>query len=240
MNSARLQRIRREEKAYHEQYFEEHDLYEKDSWLEEPDARVLEYLAMLQDGKPLRLLDLGCGVGRNSIPLARKLQPTGGKVVCVDLLDKALEQLEANSGKYGVKEVIETGRADISEYEVPENTFDYILAASSLEHVRSESALDKVLAGLAAGTKDGGINFILMNTNIREVDAETGEGRETLIELILTKEQALEKLRQAYAGWEELEVSHKPLDIEINRGDTPVIMKTDCLSYAVRKREAGR
>ncbi|SEG43113.1 class I SAM-dependent methyltransferase [Paenibacillus sp. UNC499MF] len=240
MNSARLQRIRREEKAYHEQYFEEHDLYEKDSWLEEPDGRVLAYLEKLQEGNPLQVLDLGCGVGRNSIPLARKLQPTGGKVVCVDLLDKAVEELEANSGKYGVQGLIETGQADISEYKVPENTFDYILAASSLEHVRSEAALEKVLAGLAAGTRDGGINFLLMNTNIREVDAETGGERETLIELILSKEQALEKFRQAYSGWEELEVSHKPLDIEINRGETPVIMKTDCLSYAVRKPQAGR
>ncbi|MFS0838252.1 class I SAM-dependent methyltransferase [Paenibacillus sp. 1P03SA] len=240
MNSARLQRIRREEKAYHEQYFEEHDLYEKDSWLEEPDGRVLAYLEKLQEGKPLQVLDLGCGVGRNSIPLARKLRPAGGKVVCVDLLDKAVEDLEANSGKYGVQDLIETGQADISEYEVPEKTFDYILAASSLEHVRSEAALEKVLAGLAAGTRDGGINFILMNTNIREVDAETGAERETLIELILSKEQALEKFRKAYSGWEELEVSDKPLDIEINRGETPVIMKTDCLSYAVRKPQAGR
>ncbi|MVP00249.1 class I SAM-dependent methyltransferase [Paenibacillus lutrae] len=235
MEKNRLQHIRKEEKEYHEQYYEEHELYEEDSWIEEPDERMLDYIAKLQTGRPLKALDLGCGNGRNSIPLARELKGDGGRVTCVDLLDKALDQLKDYSVEYRVEDVIRTEQADISVYEVRPGEYDFILAASSLEHVRSETDLDHLLVRLREGTRDGGINYINMNTGIEEYDLTTGEKRETLIELVLTKEQALQKLRGSYDGWEELHASHKPIEFEINRGEAPVMMKADCVSFAVRK-----
>lgn len=51
MNTARLQRIREEEKQYHEDCFEQHRLYNKGSWLDKPIPLIME-LVKLIDHKP--------------------------------------------------------------------------------------------------------------------------------------------------------------------------------------------
>jgi 2-polyprenyl-3-methyl-5-hydroxy-6-metoxy-1,4-benzoquinol methylase len=235
MNTARLQKIRKEERKYHEKCFENYKLYDKGSWLHKPVKLIMDLVSQLDGSKPIIILDLGCGVGRNSLPLARKLQYSGGRVVCVDLLDKALHKLKRYSQKYGVKDVIVTEQADIGDYRIPASEYDYIVAASSLEHCKSEDVLKKVLHTIAEGTKNGGINCIIMNTNIQEIDAATGDRRETLIEVVMAKEKVLDILRSNYEGWEELHLSDEPLELDIERDEQPVIMKADCLTFAVRK-----
>src|SRR5690554_5037741 len=116
MNTKELNHIREEEKKYHEQYFEENRLYEEDTWLEEPDHRVLEFLSLLDNKEPLQILDLGCGVGRNSIPMAELVKNSGGRVLCVDLLKTALDQLGIYSKQYGVESSITTHPADIGDF----------------------------------------------------------------------------------------------------------------------------
>jgi ubiquinone/menaquinone biosynthesis C-methylase UbiE len=93
MNSVRLQRVRKAERDYHEKCFENYRLYQRGSWLHKPIQLVIDLMDSLDRHKPLQVLDLGCGVGRNSIPLARMVQSSGGRVRCVDLLDKALVKL---------------------------------------------------------------------------------------------------------------------------------------------------
>jgi 2-polyprenyl-3-methyl-5-hydroxy-6-metoxy-1,4-benzoquinol methylase len=235
MNTARLQKIRKEERKYHEECFEHYKLYDKGSWLHKPVKLVMELVSRFDLEKPVRVLDLGCGVGRNSLPLARKVKAGDGRVVCVDLLDKALHKLKRYSQKYGVSKVIAAEQADIGDYRIPEAEYDYIVAASSLEHCKSEEVLKKVLRSIAEGTKSGGINCIIMNTNIKEIDAATGGRRETLIEVVMAKDKVLDILRANYKDWEELHVSDEPLDLDIERDEKPVILKADCLTFAVRK-----
>ncbi|MDF2961798.1 MAG: methyltransferase [Paenibacillus sp.] len=234
--TSRLKLIRKEERKYHEKCFENYKLYQKGSWLHKPVPVIMEYASRFNLTHPVHILDLGCGVGRNSIPMARLVKDGGGKVHCVDLLDKALEKLKEYRSQYGVESVIETEQADIGEYRIREAFYDYIVAASSLEHVKSETVLREVLGKLAAGTKFRGINCIIMNTNIEEYDKISGQKRKPLIEIVMTKERVLETLRTCYDGWEQLHVSVSPMELEIERAGEPVILKADTLCFVVRKR----
>ncbi|MBL2486581.1 class I SAM-dependent methyltransferase, partial [Klebsiella pneumoniae] len=84
----------------------------------------------------LQVLDLGSGVGRNSIPIAQKIQNTSGTVTCVDLLDSALTKLQTYSKEYGVINNIKTEQVAIENYYIQPDTYNYIIAVSSLEHVQ--------------------------------------------------------------------------------------------------------
>ncbi|PZD96065.1 class I SAM-dependent methyltransferase [Paenibacillus sambharensis] len=239
---SRIARVREQERLYHEHCFEENRLFQKGSWLEEPTEIVLQYAeevtkaAEASGSGPLYFLDLGSGVGRNSIPLADMLKNSeGGQVVCVDLLEKALDQLSEYSEAYQVADYIKAEQADISDYPIPARQYNYIVAASSLEHVRSEELLDRVLSRMREGTAAGGINCIVMHTSIAEYEARTGEKRETFFEVTMDPDAALAKLRQCYAGWEELHAKMEPQELEINRGDTPVILKATSLTYVVQR-----
>ena len=53
----------------------------------------------------LQVLDLGSGVGRNSIPIAKN-KNTSGTVTCVDLLNSALTKLQIYSKEHDVFEAI--------------------------------------------------------------------------------------------------------------------------------------
>ena len=235
MKSIDLHHIREEEKKYHEQYFEDNRLYEEGTWLEEPDHRVLEFLSLLDTEVPQQILDLGCGVGRNSIPMAKMVKDSGGRILCVDLLKTALDQLVVYSKQYGVAPVITTHPADIGDFTFLEASYDYIVAASSLEHVKTKSIMKKVLHAIVRGTKARGINLIYMNTNIKEVTIASGVERKPLFEILIKKEEMLAHLREAYEGWEELHVSEQPVELEITRDDMPVMLKTDHLVFAARK-----
>ncbi|SFL35885.1 Methyltransferase domain-containing protein [Paenibacillus sp. 1_12] len=234
-DTAQLQKIRKEEKEYHEQYFEDHKLYEEGTWLDEPVTIILDLADQVNIGQPMSILDLGCGVGRNSIPLAQKVMAGDGRVICVDLLETALQKLNHYSKQYQVQDVIYTEQADISEYQIPEGKYDYIIAASSLEHCKSVHMLKKVLDSMVQGTKSGGINCIIMNTNIEEFDAKTLKPREALFEVNLDMEKALKLLRKHYEGWKELHISDESLELAIDRDDKPVLLKADSLTFAVRK-----
>ncbi|MBD8499021.1 hypothetical protein [Paenibacillus arenosi] len=78
---------------YHEQFYKQAELFEPGTWLSKPVQVVLDYLDKLlknnsledhlQKGAAFRVLDLACGVGRNSIPIAKRIREQDGVVVCV-------------------------------------------------------------------------------------------------------------------------------------------------------------
>ncbi|EEL00551.1 hypothetical protein bcere0013_23470 [Bacillus cereus BDRD-ST26] len=144
----------------------------------------------------LQVLDLGSGVGRNSIPIAQKIQNASGTVTCVDLLDSALTKLQTYSKEYGVINNMKTEQAAIENYYIQRNTYDYIVAVSSLEHVQSEEDLKKVLHSMKEGTKSGGMNCLIINSNIQEIDLHTNEELDALIEINLPTEDMIYLLKK--------------------------------------------
>ncbi|SDZ11608.1 Tellurite resistance protein TehB [Bacillus sp. 166amftsu] len=177
----RIEFIRKEEKKYHDYCYDNYKLFEEGSWLHKPVKTVIDLISLFDGKDDLSVLDLGSGVGRNSIPLAQAIKENGGTVVCVDLLDSALQKLNQYSEEYEVKEVIQTEKADIGNYDIKPNNFDFIVAVSSLEHVQSEEVFGKVVQRMADGTKYNGINYIIVNSEVEEIDMDTNKKLDALM-----------------------------------------------------------
>ncbi|WP_240417042.1 class I SAM-dependent methyltransferase [Paenibacillus periandrae] len=232
----RIERIRNEERKYHEACYDNYQLFEEGSWLHKPVKTVMDTLSNFDYMNKLIVLDLGCGVGRNSIPIAETLKTRSGKVVCIDLMQAALNKLLRYSHKYGVSDYMETYLSDIGEYNISDKEFDYIIAVSALEHVESELKFTQVLEKMVRGTKDRGINCIIMNTNIQEIDISTSTELEPLIELNMTTDRSKELLSRAYEGWEVNYTTVKSLAFNIERNEREILLKSDCITYVVQRR----
>jgi 2-polyprenyl-3-methyl-5-hydroxy-6-metoxy-1,4-benzoquinol methylase len=231
----RIEFIRNEEKKYHDFCYENYKLFEQGSWLYKPVKTVMDLLPLFENKENLNVIDLGCGVGRNSIPIAEAIKNRKGKVVCVDLLDSALNKLNEYSNLYNVQEVIQTEKADIGNYKIKPNEFDFIVAVSTLEHVKSEEVFEEVVRHMAAGTKNNGVNCLIVNSEVQEIDLETNEKLDVLMELNLSTEVMINKLSSVYKDWELVKTLVKQLEYNITRNDKPVLLKTNAITYVVRK-----
>jgi 2-polyprenyl-3-methyl-5-hydroxy-6-metoxy-1,4-benzoquinol methylase len=223
--------IRQKEKEYHELCYKEHELFKEGSWLHKPVSFVLEVIDTI---KPLRVLDLGCGVGRHSIPIAEKIGGNG-QVICVDLLQVALEKLREYGKKYGVEKKLICVQEEIDSYIIEANTYDYIVAVSSLEHVRSEKVLKTILQNMQAGTKQNGIHYLVMNSSIEETEAATGRQLTPLIEVDMKTEEMLALLDEQYEGWKIIKREVKALQFTIQRDGIDILLQTNAITYVVQK-----
>ena len=213
-------------------------LFEEGSWLSKPVKTVMDTLTHFKSKENLTVLDLGCGVGRNSIPIAESLKEhQSGKIICVDIIESALKKLVDYSEQNGVRAYIETELSDIGDYIIEENQFDYIIAVSALEHVESVSKFIQVLERMARGTKVNGINCVIMSTNIQEIDVDTGVELDPFMELNLTTEDAKQLLSTAYPDWEITFTTLKALNFNIVRNGREILLKSDCLTYVVQRRK---
>lgn len=227
-------RAREKEMLYHEKFYEEAVLFEPGSWLARPVQTVMDHLELLpfQD---MRVLDLGCGVGRNSIPIAQRIQSAGGKVICVDLLPSAVDKLQQYAAYHGVSSNIEGLAADAQHYDIGEDTYHYIVACSCLEHMSSEEALVSKIKQMQAGTVDGGIHCILMSTEVKEIDLENGLEEEGLIELNLSADQAFSIFGDLYSDWEILTKRQMQQDIQEVKEGRDVLFRSQWITFTARK-----
>ncbi|HFK1548581.1 class I SAM-dependent methyltransferase [Bacillus sp. GX] len=231
----RINYIRHEEKKYHDLCYEQYRLFETGSWLYKPVKTVMNLMNYFEGRNNLQVLDLGSGVGRNSIPLAQKIKNASGTVTCVDLLDSALTKLQIYSQEYDVFEVIKTEKVAIENYYIQPNTYDYIIAVSSLEHVQSEEDLKNVLHSMKKGTKIGGINCLIINSNIQEIDLHTNEELDALIEINLSTDKMIHLLKNIYEDWKEMKVEIKELAYDIVRNERNILLKTNAITFVVQK-----
>lgn len=102
---------------------------------------------------PARVLDIGCGQGRDALPLARM----GHEVVGVDLSSQGITDLCAAGDAEGL--AITGEAADITAYE-PQGSFDALLFDRTL-HMLDTGPRHATLARLVAHLCPGGVLFIL-------------------------------------------------------------------------------
>ena len=76
------------------------------------------------EGKPVRILDAGCGPGFFSVLMAQE----GHEIEAVDFSPDMLARARENAVYYGVSEKIRFQEADVSELPFADNTFDLILS----------------------------------------------------------------------------------------------------------------
>ncbi|WP_342422604.1 class I SAM-dependent methyltransferase [Paenibacillus sp. FSL E2-0178] len=231
----RIANIRSEEKKYHDDCYDTYDLFEPGSWLHRPVKTVISLLEEYKEREYLSVLDLGSGIGRNSMPIAESLKYRDGKVVCVDLLESAIDKLNSYSKEYGVEQYIVARLSDIEQFTIEPDEYDIIVAVSSLEHVSSEQALERKLQEMNAGTKRNGANCIIIASNIREVNLAQAEELDPMFEVNLTTARMFELLDQQYAGWEVEQRFVKPLEYEISRKGEPVRLTSDCITFVAKK-----
>ncbi|WP_439022692.1 class I SAM-dependent methyltransferase [Bacillus thuringiensis] len=231
----RIEYIRQEEKKYHDLCYEQYKLFKTGSWLYKPVKTVMDLIDHFEGQKNLQVLDLGSGVGRNSIPIAQKIKNASGTVTCVDLLDSALTKLQTYSKEYDVIKNIKTEQAAIENYYIVPNTYDYIVAVSSLEHVKSEEDLTNVLHSMKKGTKTGGINCLIINSNIQEIDLHTNEELDALIEINLPTDDMIHLLKSIYKEWLEIKIEIKELAYDIVRNKRHIQLKTNAITFVVQK-----
>ena len=231
----RVANIRAEEKKYHDACYDNYRLFEPGSWLHRPVATVMELLHKYQDQAYLSVLDLGCGIGRNSIPIAESMKHRDGQVVCVDILESAIDNLHRYSRESGTDPFIVAKLAEIEQFTIESEAYDIIVAVSALEHVSSENALGRILAEMNAGTRVNGCNCIIIGSNIREVTVSDGQELDPMFEVNLSTGRMLELLDQHYADWEVDKRFVKQLEYEIDRDGQAVKLSTDCITFVARK-----
>ncbi|REE66635.1 methyltransferase family protein [Paenibacillus taihuensis] len=232
---------RMQEVAYHEQLYKTTALFEPGTWLAKPVAVVLELLEELptiMDG--VRVLDLGCGIGRNSIPVAQRIQADGGSVVGVDLLPIATQKMLQNAARYNVQVAIHAEVSDVEFYEIEPNAYDYVIACSCLEHLPSRAAFETVVKRMIAGTKENGIHCLLLSTEVSEQDHLTGETWPGRIELNLATEEAIQLLSELYQEWDVLITRHVPQSVGELKNGRKIEFKSNWLTFAARKRQEAK
>jgi ubiquinone/menaquinone biosynthesis C-methylase UbiE len=236
MENKQFEAARKAEAGYHSNFYQNNELFASGTWMSRPMPMVMDMLERLLAHKTeLRVLDLGCGVGRHTIPIAQRLGQTNSEVIGVDLLDEAVNGLRKYAKEYQVDHIVQVEKADVEHYAIEPDHFDYIAACSCLEHVSNKQALIEAIERLQVGTRRGGIHCITMSTSVEEMEINTGRTIEPLIELNLPTAEAVALLENAYADWNILLQEHVTQTIEEEKYDEPTQFRCELLRFAAQK-----
>ncbi len=119
-------------------------------WGLKPSPLCLKVLSMMPFDKRIRLIDIGCGEGRNAIFFARN----GFEVTAFDSAMAGVEKTKRNADQAGVQ--VNVFKADMNEYRLEEK-FDVIFSIGTLHYIHPN--LKKViLDNYKNFTTDGGLN----------------------------------------------------------------------------------
>ena len=233
---SRLKEIRQAEAESHIEAYTSHDLFAAGSWLAKPVKTVMELLPLFEGYTQFAALDLGSGVGRNSIPVAQHFSSSPCRVDCVDILELAIAKLNENALQYGVENCIRGIVSSIDDYEIAADSYDLILAVSALEHIASQSAFEKKLTEIRNGLRHGGIACLIVNSGVVEHDKATRQELLPQFEVNLPTSQMQDILEKTFAGWKIIKhtVVHQKYDIPRENGIAN--LKTDVITYVVRRK----
>ncbi len=234
MAQDRIKAIRAAERKSHTDIYTSAALFAQGSWLSKPVKTVTGLLPYFDGVQHFRGLDLGCGIGRNCIPVAQYLQGTDCILDCVDILDIAIAKLEQYSRHYQVDRHINGITMALEDFPIAPRHYDLILAVSSLEHVKSQEAFCEMLERIQNGVRENGIVCFVINSNVTEVDTVTGEALCPQFEVNLPTDKLSALLRETYSGWEIIKHSVRPQQYDIPR-ENLVRLSTDVVTWVARK-----
>lgn len=105
----------------------------------------------------LAVLDLGCGAGNYTVRLLQRLGPLD--CTLVDLSHPMLERAELRVLQAGAKSASSI-QSDLRNLTFEEGTFDVVLAAAVLHHLRSEAEFELVFVNINKWLRPGGSFWI--------------------------------------------------------------------------------
>ncbi len=231
----RLKRIRESERKSHIEIYTDEKLYATDSWLKKPIKTVRDIVPLFEDYRELRVLDLGSGVGRNSIYVAECFRDKDCIVDCVDLLEIAIEKLHVNAKEHDVAESIRGIQKSIEEYIIEAETYDFIMAISALEHIDTEESFRKKLWEIRDGLREKGVVCLVINSEVREKNADTGEAVDAQFEVNLPTVKMQEYLNQIFEGWSVLKTTVSTQEYDIPREGFVSRLSTNVVTFVARK-----
>lgn len=122
-----------------------------------PDENLVDYF---ENGlAPNRVLELGCGPGRNAIYMAKK----GCKVEALDLSFNAIEWAKERSQEEGV--LIDFQCVSLFDFKFQPNTYDFIYDCGLFHHLAPHRRLSYLAFIKKALKKDGYFGIVCFNTN---------------------------------------------------------------------------
>lgn len=225
---------RESERAYHEGLYANHGLYEPGTWLYHPASYAIQSFEYITPYTASRAMDLGSGVGRHSIPLAKHLGP-GSQVVCADILDTAIAKLRDNARVYGVEKEITGIVGDVEALSIESQGFDFILSVSCIEHLPTKPRLEQFIRRLQEGTRPGGVHCFMMITDNVWQDILSGESLEPLFEQNLISAETTEMLERLYEGWQVHDLSTAPWESVQSMNEREIRMKSTSVRFIGQK-----
>lgn len=156
---------------------------------------VQSFIHKLKERGLLKVLDLGCGTGRNAIYMAQ----LGMQVTATDLSDKGLEITAKRARKWGL--CVETVKHDIRCISFGDNTFDAVLCSWVSGHGTLKD-VKKHASEMLRIVRPGGMIFV----DYPSVKSEhCGIGTEIERNTFLNNMVSEERIPHHYSDLEELE-----------------------------------
>ena len=103
-------------------------------------ADTLRALSMMQldDNKLLKIADLGCGTGAQTIDIAKH---TNSHILAIDLLPEFLEKLELRAQQMHVDDKIDTMCADMNDLDLEHEAYDVIWSEGAIYNIGFEHGI---------------------------------------------------------------------------------------------------
>lgn len=235
MSNDRLTEIREAEKQSHIEIYSSTELFTEGSWLQKPVKTVLDIIPLISEKKDLRVLDLGCGIGRNCIPIAKAFSDLNCRIDCIDILDLAIEKLYQNAEYHSVSSNINGVVSSIEDYPILPNSYDLIIAVSALEHTNSKESFINKLNEIARGLTENGIACLIINSNVEEKSKETQESLPPQFEVNLQSDELVDLLENSFKKHKILKETKVKQQYDIPRNGTVVALSTDVVTFVAQK-----
>jgi tellurite methyltransferase len=121
-------------------------------WGTLPSKICFRILELMPPTRPLRLLDIGCGEGRNAVFFARN----GYHITAFDLSQAGVDKTRRLAEKAGVE--VRVFRANLLDFRL-EEPFDILYASGVLHYIPPELR-DEILGNYRAYTNSNGLNAL--------------------------------------------------------------------------------
>jgi len=137
-------------------------------WLKKPVPFIVDSLPLFREYEAQALLDLGCGVGRNSIYLGKE----GFDVIGVDISRSALKKTKLWSKVEGIPNVTVL-RASMTHLPFVKQAFHAVISVSVIHHALKKD-IEKAIEEIRTVLKDNGL-FLANLLSIKDCRYGSGE-----------------------------------------------------------------
>jgi tellurite methyltransferase len=137
-------------------------------WGAEPGSLVRALCSYITSFGGLKVLDAGCGEGKNAVFLASK----GAMVDAIDISSRAIQ----NGLRYWPKDLrIRWAVGDVRSLDLPQDHYDIVVAYGFLHCLTSTAEIENVLTRLQCATRQTGYHVICaFNSRRQELHAHPG------------------------------------------------------------------